>query len=284
MVVERYDCRCGGRFTANSQQKHHKTKRHMSYSYKIYNSIRNRIKYRKGCIRMEEYRIKAIEEKRISDEQFDKLRDDICYLSVPFEEKDEAKMFGCMWDFQFRKWYISSYNKHFEDCVYRWYPNTSFEIKGEDRTYGGNDLFVDMIPSTSYFSNARKFLSSRDWDMVRNYVYRRVGNICECCHIANKLEAHERWYYDWKTGRQILVRIVGLCADCHQVTHLGHSRHRGLGKKCFGHLKRVRGFTDDETHDHIKEAYDTFHDRSRCDWKLDLSLLVNNGIKLITKC
>ena len=69
-----------------------------------------------------------------------------------------------------------------------------FSLKGEDRTFGGNKLFIDLIPRSCWFTNVRKFIHNTDWDRVRNHIYNRTNNTCECCgEKCDRLEAHERW-------------------------------------------------------------------------------------------
>ena len=53
-------------------------------------------------------------------------------------------------------------------------------LAGEDRTLG-QGLFVDLIPSTSWFTNVRSAVSERDWFRIRKMVYRRAGQRCEAC-------------------------------------------------------------------------------------------------------
>ena len=89
-------------------------------------------------------------------------------------------------------------------------------LKGEDRTFGGNELFVDLIPSNCWFTNVRTFVHFSDWDRLRNHIYERVDFRCECCNISTihanvQLEAHERWEYNELTLTQKLVRLVALC-------------------------------------------------------------------------
>ena len=154
-------------------------------------------------------------------------------------------------------------------------------LTGEDRSYGGNELFVDLIPYTCWFKNVRSSTHSSDWDRLRNHVYSRVNYTCECCHIkTHKIEAHERWHYDDDTKTQKLVRLVALCPMCHRTTHIGMAGKIGKGSEALEHLKKVRNFTHEEALEHKKEAFRVWRERNGITWKLDLSLLTNNNIKL----
>ncbi|EQD31721.1 hypothetical protein B2A_13732, partial [mine drainage metagenome] len=69
-------------------------------------------------------------------------------------------------------------------------------LPGEERGFGGNTLFVDLVPQTAWFTNVRSAVSRGDWDRLRKHVYVRAGNKCEVCGASGRLEAHERWEYD----------------------------------------------------------------------------------------
>ena len=38
---------------------------------------------------------------------------------------------------------------------------------GEDRNFGGNELFIDLIPQSCWFKNARSNIDRSNWDYVR---------------------------------------------------------------------------------------------------------------------
>ena len=159
----------------------------------------------------------------------------------------------------------------------------SNSLIGEDRTFGGNELFVDMIPSKCSFKNARKYIDRSDWDHLRNKVYERVNHKCECCgyqHIKNfnkSLEAHERWEFDMNTKTQKLKRFVALCSYCHYATHIGNAKRIGVDHIARKKLKKVRNFTDEELQKHIDDAYKLCAERDKYDWVQDLSILELNG-------
>ena len=200
------------------------------------------------------------------------------YLAVPFSEKDEAKSLGAQWDQDKKQWYASNNETH---LIERWKINEgSVDLTGEDRLYGGNDLFVDLIPSSCWFTNVRYCVHPAEWDRLSQHIYERNNYICECCGARSQLEAHERWDYNHETQTQKLVRLVALCQQCHQTTHMGYARTQGRGEEAILHLKHVRNFTESEITNHIKEAYDLWRERNKFDWHLDLSLITSNGIKL----
>ncbi len=193
-----------------------------------------------------------------------------------------AKQLGARFDWDIKKWYIMSNHPNLDELQEKWKINTEPVIlTGEDRSYGGNELFIDLIPITCWFTNVRSCTDSRDWDRLRDCVYSRVNNTCECCHNkTNDIEAHERWHYDNDTKTQKLVRLVALCKMCHTSTHIGHAGIKGKGAEALEHLKKVRNFTNEEAIEHKKQAFQVWSERNTIEWNLDLSLLINNGIKL----
>jgi hypothetical protein len=202
------------------------------------------------------------------------------YLAVPFNEKEEAKSLGAKWDRTTKQWYDPSSESSALD---RWRVNTTaiLELKGEDRTYGGGDLFVDLVPSSCWFTNVRFCVHSSDWDRLRRHIYARAGNRCECCgDDTSQLEAHERWHYDVERRVQKLVRLIALCSYCHEATHMGLTGLRGRSDEATAHLRRVRGFTEEEAEAHISNAFQLWSERSRITWELDLSVITDSGIML----
>lgn len=210
------------------------------------------------------------------------------YISVLFEEKADAKSLGANWDREKKQWYIpsniSDVNKTKLRDKYKTNNQPISELIGEDRTFGGSILFVDLIPKTCWFVNVRSCVVSRDWDRLRKFVYERVDYKCECCGINTKLhniqlDAHERWCYDEETNTQKLIRLIALCHACHQATHFGLATAKGKKNEAFKHLQNVRSFTEDECNHHIDEAFKIWRDRCKYTWNLDISLIHNNGIK-----
>jgi hypothetical protein len=202
------------------------------------------------------------------------------YLGVPYHENEEAKSLGAKWDHRARLWYDPSSDSSALD---RWKMNTTaiIELKGEDRTFGGSLLFVDLIPRSCWFTNVRYCVHPSDWERLRRHVYARAGSRCECCGAHTpRPEAHERWSYDAVRRVQTLARLVALCCSCHEATHMGLAELRGRGDDATAHLRRVRGFTDQEAEAHIRDAFRLWSERSSIEWELDLSIITDSGIRL----
>lgn len=160
------------------------------------------------------------------------------------------------------------------------------ELKGEDRNYGGNKLFVDLIPSSCWFKNVRSSIDVLDWADLREHIYGRVNHKCECCgrnclDENVRLDAHERWEYDTKNKKQILKRLIALCCLCHNATHYGLACVKGLDESTKKYLQKVRGDTDDEVEEHISTAFNVWMDRNGIKWELDITLITDNNIKIV---
>ncbi len=198
-------------------------------------------------------------------------------LCVPYIEKDMAKSLGAKWDGSIKTWY-APYGETVLIDQWGIRDDLILDLIGEDRTFEGNLLFVDLIPRTCWFSNARSCIAPRDWDRVRKFIYSRANNKCECCGSDENIEAHERWKYE--NSVQTLMRLVALCRQCHRTTHIGKARLDGLGDKAKEHLQIVRKFDDVIAEEHIDNAFKIWSERNKIKWDLDLSLLTNNGIDL----
>ena len=196
--------------------------------------------------------------------------------------------------------------------------DNSYELVGEDRYYGGNVLHKDLIPSTTWFNNVRSCISSYSWDKLRHKIYERVDYKCECCGIDCKnnrlyeppefvtetinasssdfdgeiernkwntirIEAHERWQYDFLNQVQKLVRIVALCHRCHTSTHMGLANLRGLHRLAYEHMKKVNNWDDKKLEQDCKERSDLYRRASLVNWKLNIDIITNSGYELSDK-
>ena len=61
-------------------------------------------------------------------------------------------------------------------------PVSSKDLVGENRQFGGNVLYKDLIPSSNWFKNVRTCVTRSSWDKLRKQVYERVDYKCECCN------------------------------------------------------------------------------------------------------
>jgi hypothetical protein len=204
------------------------------------------------------------------------------WLDVPYAEKDEARRSGARWDPEARRWYAPRPGSR---ALARWAPLPALpsRLPGEDRTFGAG-LFVDLIPVSCWFTNARSCLAHRDWERLRRMVTSRAGQRCEVCGAApdhaaaRRLEVHERWSYDEATRVQTLRRLLCLCSDCHTATHFGLAELRGLDRAALAQLRAVTGMSARRARDHVEAAFKTWEARSAIAWTLDLGILSGAGL------
>jgi hypothetical protein len=208
------------------------------------------------------------------------------WLEVPYAEKDEAKARGARWDPQAKRWYDP---RPITPTLHRWValPDVPDLLPGEDRTFGSG-LFVDLIPSSCWFTNVRSCVSKKDWERLRRMIIRRAGKVCEVCGAGEdrdsprRLEAHERWAYDDHTGVQALRRLICLCSACHVTTHFGYANITGRTDEAFAHLRAVTGMTEPQAWHHVHAAGVLWTTRSQRVWELDLTMLTTAGVTLVS--
>jgi Domain of unknown function (DUF5710) len=201
------------------------------------------------------------------------------WLDVPFERNKDVRALGARWDPAARSWYAPRPGM---TSLTRW-ERLPEVLPGEDRSFGSG-LFIDMIPSTSWFRNVRAAVDPDDWHRLRTMVYGRAGHRCEACgcppHKASGkfLEAHERFAYDHATRIQALRRLICLCTWCHTVTHFGLAQVRGQAGRARTWLETVQNMYPWQSDTHIHEAFAAWEARSQIAWTLDLTVITNAGI------
>lgn len=204
------------------------------------------------------------------------------WLDVPYQDKDEAKSHGARWDPDAKRWYAP---RPAMDGLKRWeaLPEVPNPLPGEDRTFGAG-LFVDLVPSSCWFTNVRSCVDQRDWERLRRMVTQRAGQVCEVCGRGEArqeqrwLEVHERWAYDASRRVQALRRLICLCTDCHRTTHFGLAQVKGLADEALAHLMKVTGFSRTQADEHVRAAVAVWRQRSQTVWTLDLGMLTKAGV------
>ncbi len=201
------------------------------------------------------------------------------YVNVPYADREHAKKLGARWDYTVKSWYVS----YPQSPVLRIWgteiplPNP---LPGEDRQFGIG-LFIDLIPDSCWFTNARSAVDSCDWDRLRRYVYRRADHRCEVCGAKGSLHAHERWNYDMSRRVQTLKRLIALCPACHLSTHFGYANVTGRTDQALHHLMTVNHWSEKEAQGHVQQAFNVWQKRNRWDWILDLRILERADIRVV---
>lgn len=144
-------------------------------------------------------------------------------------------------------------------------------------------LTVELVPSTCWFSNVRSHVNKSTWDFLRQSTYKQANFRCEVCGGRGKkwpVECHEIWHYDDQNYIQSLEGLIALCPSCHEVKHIGLAGIRGHGERAEAHLAKVNGWSEKQTQAYLEKVWQTWHERSRHQWKLELSWLEGYGIKV----
>lgn len=152
------------------------------------------------------------------------------------------------------------------------------ELPGEDRSYGGNDFYVDLVPRSVWWANLRVMLPPSQWKALSKYVIARAGAACEICGSTIRLEAHERWDFERDTGKQKLARIVCVCKLCHLSIHIGLAGEFGIREEIEAHIFQLTLWGKREMNRHIKEARHRWDELSHLAWEADVSIVTNAGL------
>jgi hypothetical protein len=148
-------------------------------------------------------------------------------------------------------------------------------------------LEIELIPSTCHYSNVRTTLKAKLWDKIRFIVYEKANNICEICGetgleqgYKHRVECHEIWKYDDERLIQKLVGLIALCPTCHQAKHIGRAFAIGKQDVVIEKLMTVNKWTPEKTSQIITEAFEVNKERSKHNWKMDISLLTKPPFNL----
>ena len=101
-------------------------------------------------------------------------------------------------------------------------------------------LNFELVPDSCWYSNLRSQLPKEVWDRIRKKAYARAGGKCMLCGAPTaRLEAHEQ------------------CRE----------------KEACEHYLKVNGCTYAEYRNALGQANETHRERSRREWRLDVSEL-----------
>ncbi len=145
-----------------------------------------------------------------------------------------------------------------------------------------SQLTIELVPRTAWFSNVRKMISRKDWDILRKESYKKANYKCEICGGIGKrypVECHEVWEYDDDKHVQKLLRLISLCPSCHEVKHIGLAGVRGRGEIAKEHLAKTNGWSKQKTDKYVIEQFDIWKIRSSYTWEIDLTWLEKRNIE-----
>ncbi|HCI9593706.1 hypothetical protein [Klebsiella variicola] len=153
-------------------------------------------------------------------------------------------------------------------------------LEGEpDVSFYPPRLTNELVPRTCWFDNVRSAVSSTDWKRLRQQTARTAGWKCQICGGQGPrwpVECHEIWHYDDDRQCQTLTGSSRYAL----VKHMGFSERRGKKDEAVAHLALVNRWSLQGAFDYVDEAFDVWRERSRHAWRLDISWLETQGIKL----
>jgi hypothetical protein len=134
-------------------------------------------------------------------------------------------------------------------------------------------LSLNLIPSTSWWKNARSEIPKSEWDRVRKQVYQKANYTCEICGVkSERLDCNELWEY--KGNEQILIGLEAICRNCHLTQHMGYASISGKGQQALEHLLKVNKWTPEQGQKYVLEKFSEWGERSKKKWTLNLDYLV----------
>ncbi len=139
-------------------------------------------------------------------------------------------------------------------------------------------LTVELVPQAQWGFNLRSELRPKDWDKVRRATYAAAGHRCQLCGGVGRkhpVEAHEIWHYDDINHVQTLKGLIALCPSCHEVKHFGLAVQMGNEARARRHLGKVNGWTPAQVEAHLQSAFQTWRERSKSGWGLDIAWIAN---------
>lgn len=143
-------------------------------------------------------------------------------------------------------------------------------------------LTIELVPRTAWYTNVRSNVSKDEWDRLRKKSYALANNVCEICGDTGKnqgykhnIECHEIWHYDDTTKAQTLTGLISLCPYCHKCKHPGLAQINGELNIVINQLMKVNNISKDDAEKLIDDAFTIWRERSKHEWKLDISYIEN---------
>ncbi len=141
-------------------------------------------------------------------------------------------------------------------------------------------LKIELVPSTSWYDNLRKYATEETWDKIRKAAYADYGYRCGICDAKGRLNCHEIWEYNDEKYIQILKGFVALCDMCHHVKYIGlagilASEGKLDYEKVIKHFMKVNDCDRRIFEEHKKRAFEQWRSRSSHEWHIDLGAYEN---------
>ncbi|MCL5272792.1 MAG: DUF5710 domain-containing protein [Gammaproteobacteria bacterium] len=200
-------------------------------------------------------------------------------LNVPYSDKEIVKKLGAKWNQDNKVWQIP------DDSDLSKYQQWIIQPEHQRKAKLGKMLTIELVPSTCWFSNVRNHLSKEGWEQIKRTTFRAAGYRCEICGgvgEAHPVECHEIWLYDDTAMVQTLGGCIALCPRCHEVKHIGFAQINNRYEEARDWLKQINNWSLDQAEKYIEYEASVWENRSRFEWKLNLSWLkFAHGIEVV---
>ena len=135
-------------------------------------------------------------------------------------------------------------------------------------------LNINLLPKGAWNNDLSKTLPKKDWDVLRDFCYKRASHKCEICGLkTDDLDAHEVWKFDKEKKTQTLKNIIGICTKCHGVVHFKNSVRLGYGQQAKEHFLKVNKCSEMEFARHLNKSLIEYNERNSVfRWKIIANL------------
>ena len=181
-------------------------------------------------------------------------------IFVPKEYEGTVSEFGAKYDGRMKSWYVPE-----DNIISIFNPFIP--------------LTIELIPSSNWENNVRSEYKN-EWPTIRTKTYKKANYKCEICGKTGNtskgehfVECHEIWSYDMENKIQKLERLICLCPKCHRVKHWGLALIKGEEEIVKKHIMKVNNWKEIDVKKYVNEVFIIYEERSKYDWKLDLSYL-----------
>lgn len=154
-------------------------------------------------------------------------------------------------------------------------------------------LYHFPIPPNLHRLNPRLLLGRQWWNKTRKKAYRSNNGYCQACGSSGRLDAHERYEFDFEKKVATYLNVVPLCRNCHMYIHwlscAVHMKETILQKgnrillgaelpaaKVKMEASRMPYCKEQVFEQYTSEILDAFWSSG---WKLDLTVLKLNKLK-----
>ncbi len=146
---------------------------------------------------------------------------------------------------------------------------------------------MDMIPQSSFGASLANMLTDSDWERIRQPTIDEAGGLCRICgekgrRQSRKVDCHEIWSYlgpdepdHW--GVQRLEGLIAVCEPCHLMFHLGFANATDRYGIAIERIRAVNRWTQPEAERYGHLLGQSWIERSKRPWALDLSSLAGAG-------